>query len=234
MDFEAAAEHTTFPMNPAVPPHAYLWCVLMLRCGDPAQNKLPQQQRRGELLQKFLLWNGNVKKQRFPFISHRIDQHRRKRLEIETEPVDKSSFLSVCLCVWRGVISFTQEVISHFGLVASEDKTSEERSPEWRRKNAFLYAAWQVGEVCRVLSSVCGTGAWIGGPHWDVPPSVRVFGGTCGLRSSEKRPNSRHDPGVDSSTVSPQKMSFCIFWLLWILDLLRFFIYWLLVIIVRA
>lgn len=110
---------------------------------------------------------------------------------------------------------FTEDFALWIGCIRRLKK-KKKKSPLRRdrpggRKNAFLSAASQSGEVCRVFSAVRGTGAWIGGPRWDVPPSLRVFWGTCGLRSGEKGPNSRHDPGVDSPAVSPREESLSVF-----------------------
>lgn len=103
------------------------------------------------------------------------------------------------------------------------------RRQNWRgvfscvaRKNVFLYAASQSCKVCRGFSASFEATAWIWCKHKDVSPSLRVFWGTFGLQSAEKGPNSRHNPGMDSSTVSPVKDLLCT----WLLSIVLVFTYY--------
>lgn len=82
-----------------------------------------------------------------------------------------------------------------------------------------LDAASHFREVCRGFSRVSQTTAWICCWHKDVSPYLRVFRGAFGLQSIEKGPNSRHDPGMDSATVSPVKEPLCALLLSWIIML---------------
>lgn len=66
-----------------------------------------------------------------------------------------------------------------------------------------LSAAPQVCGVCRDFPALSEATAWMRCSRRDVSPTLRVFRGAGGLQSAEKGPNSKHDPGVDGSTVSP-------------------------------
>lgn len=75
----------------------------------------------------------------------------------------------------------------------------------WGVKNALLHAA--AAHPCGLHRGVCAVfespAAWMWRGHTDVPPSLLVFWGACGLQSAEKGPNSWEDPGMDCPTVSP-------------------------------
>lgn len=85
-----------------VPPPAYLWCVLTLRWGDPAQHKLPQQQQRGARHKKFLHRNGQVSEGRLSFTFHVHGPRDNKGLDIRIDCVDKQrqiwDFCCCCCC----------------------------------------------------------------------------------------------------------------------------------------
>lgn len=84
-------------------------------------------------------------------------------------------------------------------------------------RDVLLRAASHLDEVCRGFSPRTGAGAGV-----RVPPFLLLFWGTRGLQSTEKGPNSRRDPGVDSPTVSPLSEPLCAPNNLWKFNLLLF------------
>ncbi len=106
-------------------PPAYLCCALTLRCGDPAQHKLPQQQRRrrGARHKKFLHRNGQVSEDRFSSLFHVRDPHNDAGLDIRTDGAEKPHQ------IWDSVfihIYFFGD-FSLFGFAALHPKTKPKR-----------------------------------------------------------------------------------------------------------